>query len=96
MSERKPDKINIIGARFSNEDLDLIKAKANELGMPHTAYIRMMATSSCKLHQSATVTIVDPIRILIHKELRQQGVNLNQVARAINTANLAVGATSRL
>lgn len=88
MSGRRPAKINVISARFSNEELDLIKVKAHELGMTHTAYIQMMATSKRLLQPIATVAIIDPVRLLMHKELRQQGVNLNQIARAINTANL--------
>ena len=88
MSGRKEPKINVISARFTNDELDRIKIKANELDMTHTAYIQMMACGSHKPHPSTVVAKVDPVRVLVLKELRQQGVNLNQIARGINIANL--------
>jgi hypothetical protein len=52
----------------------------------------MMATSSGKLQLTTPVQTINPMQLLLHKELRQQGINLNQIARAINTAKLQ-GAT---
>lgn len=92
MTRRRPAKINIVSARFTNDELDLIKTKANELGITHTAYIQMMATSAGKLQLTTPMPTINPMQLLLHKELRQQGINLNQIARAINIAKLQ-GAT---
>ncbi len=88
MAKSTSAKNNVISSRFTNEQLDRIAARANALGMTRTAYIEMSANAHQSAPASTTISVVDPAKILIHKELRQQSHHLDRIAKGINTANL--------
>lgn len=87
-----PDvKVNSFKIRVSNADLDLLHNRANSVNMPLTQYLRWRGLQPIgQLQKTAVkaVSVVDPAKILIHKELRQQGHHLDRIAKGINTANL--------
>jgi hypothetical protein len=89
---KSPDvKVNSFKIRVSNADLDLLHARAKSVNMPLTQYLRWRGLQPIRqLQENAVkaVSVVDPAKILIHKELRQQGHHLDRIAKGINTANL--------
>jgi hypothetical protein len=89
---KSPDvKVNSFKIRVSNADLDLLHDRAKSVDMPLTQYLRWRGLQPIgQLQQTAVkaVSVVDPAKILIHKELRQQSHQLDRIAKGINTANL--------
>jgi hypothetical protein len=84
-------KVNSFKIRVSNADLDLLHHRAKSVNMPLTQYLRWRGLQPIgKLQETAVkaLTVVDPAKILIHKELTQQGHHLNRIAKGINTANM--------
>jgi hypothetical protein len=84
-------KVNSFKIRVSNADLDLLHARAKSVNMPLTQYLRWRGLQPIGQLQTTAVkvgSVVDPAKILINKELRQQGHHLDRIAKGINTANL--------
>jgi alanine racemase len=89
-----PDvKINTFKIRVSNNDLDILHARARAAKMELTQYLRWRGLQPIgqirktqerkKLDREAIATY-----ITINKELNRQGINLNQIAKAINSRSL--------
>jgi hypothetical protein len=84
-------KVNSFKIRVSNADLDLLHDRAKSVNMPLTQYLRWRGLQPIgQLQKTAVkaVSVVDPAKILIHKELRQQGHHLDRIAKGINAGNL--------
>jgi Bacterial mobilisation protein (MobC) len=88
MGTRKPARINKISVRFTDGELDLIHARAEAIDLNRTAYIQHQALTHRNIELTPQPTI-DAGRLLLVKELRIQGNNLNQIARGINRANIS-------
>jgi hypothetical protein len=88
MGTRKPARINKISVRFTDGELDLIHARAEAIDLNRTAYIQHQALTHRNIELTPQPTI-DAGRLLLVKELRIQGNNLNQIARSINRANVS-------
>ncbi len=88
MSTRKPARINKISVRFTDGELDLIHARAEAIDLNRTAYIQRQALQNRDIELTPQPTI-DTGRMLLVKELRIQGNNLNQIAKGINLANIS-------
>jgi Bacterial mobilisation protein (MobC) len=87
MVTRKPARINKISVRFTDRELDLIHARAEAIDLNRTAYIQRQALQNRDI-EAIPKPIVDASRMLLLKELRIQGNNINQIAKGINRANL--------
>lgn len=93
-----PDvKVNNFKIRVSNHDLDVLHSRAKTVGMPMTQYIRWRAMQPIgKLKQTlkrageqkALAQSEIALYVAINKELNSQGINLNQITKAINSGNL--------
>lgn len=88
MSTRKPARINKISVRFTDRELDLIHARAEAIDLNRTAYIQRQALQNRDIELTPQPTI-DTGRMLLVKELRIQGNNLNQIAKGINRSNIS-------
>jgi hypothetical protein len=88
MVTRKPARTNKISVRFTDRELDLIHARAEAIDLNRTAYIQHQALQNRDVEAVPKPTI-DAAQILLLKELRIQGNNINQIARGINRANLS-------
>ncbi len=89
---KSPDlKVNSFKIRVSNADFDLLHDRAKSVNMPLSQYLRWRGLQPIGQLQKTdilAISVVDPAKILIHKELRQQGYHLDRIAKGINTANL--------
>jgi Bacterial mobilisation protein (MobC) len=88
MDTRKPARINKISVRFTDRELDLIHARAEAIDLNRTAYIQRQALQNRDIEAVPKPT-VDAAQILLLKELKVQGNNINQIAKGINRANIS-------
>lgn len=87
MSTRRPAKINKVTLRFTDNELLTIHTRAAQAGITVAGYIQLLALD--RSLETITIPTPDPSKALLLKELRIQGNNLNQIARALNRASLA-------
>jgi Bacterial mobilisation protein (MobC) len=88
MVTRKPARINKISVRFTDRELDLIHARAEAIDLNRTAYIQRQALQNRDI-EAIPKPIVNVEKMLLLKELRIQGNNINQIAKGINCANVS-------
>lgn len=73
--------------RLGEADLALLTAEAEAAGLSRTQW--SAALIRARLHRRPQLTPADALALIeIRRELRRIGVNINQIARALNTAVL--------
>ncbi|MFN3353815.1 MAG: MobC family plasmid mobilization relaxosome protein [Brevundimonas sp.] len=73
--------------RLAGEDLTLLEASAAAVGLSRTQWT--VALIRRRLHGRPQLTPPDSVAFIgVQRELRRIGVNVNQIARALNTAVL--------
>ena len=71
--------------RLADEDLALLTVEAEAAGVSRTQW--SVALIRARLHRRPQLTPVEAVALIeIRRELRRIGVNINQIARALNTA----------
>ena len=71
--------------RLGSDDLALLEAEAAGLGLSRTQWC--VALIRRRLHEAPHLTRPEALALIeVQRELRRIGVNVNQIARALNTA----------
>lgn len=86
-------KINSFKIRVNNHDSDVLHARAKSVDMPLTQYLRwrgMQPVGQLKKAQERKSIDREAIAVYagIRNELNRQGINLNQITKAVNLARL--------
>jgi hypothetical protein len=85
--ERRPEKLTV---RLSAEDAGGLDREARAMGLTRNAWVAALVRH--RLSGRPTFSRTDEVSLLaIQAELRRVGVNVNQIARALNTAVLEDG-----
>lgn len=74
-----------LGLRLSPADLTVLEAEAARVGMTRTQWT--VALIRARLHHRPQLSHGDALALIeVQRELRRIGINVNQIARALNTA----------
>lgn len=78
-------KSNKLTLRLSDDDMALLEAEAGRTGLLRTQWAVMLIR--CRIHGRFQLTPPEAIALIsVRRELHRIGVNINQIARALNTA----------
>jgi len=86
---RKKGKSETLGIRFRAEELGIIRTKAMQAGCNTNTYIRASALGS-DYKQPRDPELLNALNTAV-RELTMQGINLNQIARRVNSENIPLG-----
>ena len=87
-------KSQTLGVRFKYGELECIRTKAMQAGCDTNTYIRASALGS-DYKQPRDPELIKALNAAI-RELNMQGVNLNQIAKRVNSGNVPLGETEGL
>jgi hypothetical protein len=74
-----------LGLRLTPADLAVLEAEAARMGMTRTQWA--VALIRARLHRRPQLSRCDAVALIdVQREMRRIGVNVNQIARALNTA----------
>ena len=93
LTKRDDTKENVLRVRASNVHLDTLNQRAVAMKMPVSTYmlwrsLKPLGQAKKKKEQQDISRLDYEAYIQIRKELNRQGINLNQITRAINSGKL--------